>query len=198
MREPLMKELSFAALDFESAGGESGQNDVPIQVGIAVGTLGMADQGGLHLWQSYIYTERPILWSASKIHGIEKADLAGAPSFVDLWPQLKSLLSGRVIVGHNLGTERRFLREFPGHGFSPWVDTLLLARECVPGLDSYSLEAVVKALSLESKLQSFIPEGRWHQALYDAAGSWLILEYLVEAFDLKDCPLSFLGKSVRF
>jgi DNA polymerase-3 subunit epsilon len=52
-----------------------------------------------------------------------------------LWPEFKSRLSGAVVVAHGAGTEKRFLRACPLHGFGPWLDTLALSRAALPGLD---------------------------------------------------------------
>ena len=98
------------------------------------------------LWTSYIAVEKPVLWSASQVHGITTEMLADAPSFPSLWPELRSRLGQSVVVGHNPATERKFLRRFPGHGFGPWMDTLALGRMCVPGLADYSLSSLCGAL----------------------------------------------------
>lgn len=101
--------LHFAAIDFESAGAARGETDQPVQIGIAACSR-LEDEP--ELWTSYIAVEKPVLWSASQVHGITTEMLADAPSFPSLWPEIRSRLGQAVVVGHNPATERKFLRGF--------------------------------------------------------------------------------------
>lgn len=185
----LVGDCRFTAIDFESAGAARGRTDVPVQVGLA-GWSAFGRHGGTFV--SYLAADVPILWTARKVHGIRDEDLAGAPTLLELWPELKSRLSGAAVVAHGKGTEKRFLRSFPGHGFGPWVDTLLLARAAWPEMPDHSLSALCDALGLSSAVQSMLPGRRWHDALYDAVASLVLLEHLVDAFDLSARPLECL------
>ena len=79
--------LHFAAIDFESAGAARGETDQPVQIGIAACPR-LEDEP--ELWTSYIAVEKPVLWSASQVHGITTEMLADAPSFPSLWPEIRS------------------------------------------------------------------------------------------------------------
>ncbi len=186
-------ELTFSAIDFESAGAVPGDTDVPVQVGIAVERRGSAPE----FWDSYIFTDKPILWSASRVHGITREHLRQAPAYSSLWPDIRRHLQDAVVVGHNLGTEKKFLRTFPGHGFGPWLDTLVLSRECLPGLGDYSLGAVCELLELTPEIQLAVPGRGWHDALFDAAASLALLHYLLRELKLEGEPLYMLGSAVR-
>jgi DNA polymerase-3 subunit epsilon len=111
-------EISFAAIDFESAGIRRGSTEVPVQIGIALmHQLEISENFG-----SFLFTEEPITWAAQKVHGIRAKDLAGAPRLPELWPKIHHLLHDRWLVAHGSATERRFLRAFPFHGFGPgWI-----------------------------------------------------------------------------
>ena len=185
----LIGESRFTAIDFESAGAARGRTDVPVQVGLATWS---AAGGHGENFVSYLAAEVPITWSARKVHGIRDEDLAGAPGLLALWPRLKKSLAGAVVVAHGKGTEKRFLRAFPGHGFGPWVDTLLLARAAWPELPDHSLSALCEARGLSEKVADLIPGRRWHDALYDAAASLLLLEDLVSTFGLAGQPVDSL------
>jgi DNA polymerase-3 subunit epsilon len=185
----LIGECRFTAIDFESAGAARGQTDVPVQVGLAAWSQAA---GHGETFVSYLASEVPIAWSARKVHGIRDEDLAGAPGLLALWPELKRQLAGAVVVAHAKGTEKRFLRAFPGHGFGPWVDTLLLARAAWPELDGHSLSALCEARGLAERVAGMVPGRRWHDALYDAAGSLVLLEDLVREFGLEDKPVEWL------
>lgn len=198
MGAPILKaligELPYAAIDFESAGAAPGETDQPIQVGII-----RADSlfGAEQLFTTYISCNRPVRWSASKVHGITTADLQNAPSMLDLWGDFRRLLSGCVVVGHNPSTEQRFLRTFPAHGFGPWLDTLALARHCLPGMRDYSLGAVSSALRTEPEIERRVPGRTWHHALFDAVGSLEALRAIVLGLQLQERPLSAISFALK-
>lgn len=168
-------ETAFAAIDFESAGIRRGGTDVAVQIGLARMRAGeIVDSFG-----SFLATDEPITWSAQKVHGIRQEDLAGAPTLLALWPELKSRLGGQWIVAHGASTEKRFLRAFPFHGFGPWVDTLKLSRAVWPGQPSFALGDLCTSLGLEDELRSLHAGFRWHDALSDALASLLLLRRII-------------------
>jgi DNA polymerase-3 subunit epsilon len=188
---PLVRHSRFTAIDFESAGAARGVADSPVQVGLASWSL--ADGHGNN-FVSYLMTDRPVQWSARKVHGIGPEDLKDAPSLLSLWPELKVRLAGAVVVAHGKGTEKRFLRAFPGHGFGPWIDTLLLARAVWPELPDHSLGALCTQRCLTEKVRSIVPGKSWHDALFDAAASLVLLEHLVDELPLADLPAEHLAR----
>jgi DNA polymerase III subunit epsilon len=185
----LVRQCQFTAIDFESAGAARGKTDHPVQVGLACWSTAA---GHRDPFVSYLHTDQPILWAARKVHGIGPEDLAGAPALLSLWPDLKNRLSGAIVVAHGKGTEKRFLRAFPGHGFGPWLDTLLLARAAWPELPDHSLGAVCAGHGLSESIRSLVPGKSWHDALFDATASLVLLAYLVESHALADHPVAAL------
>jgi len=183
-------EASFAALDFESAGERPNEAGVPIQIGI----VWMEHLKPLpeSLYRSYLKAERPVTWSAQQIHGISDAELKDAPPLFSLWPELKRRLEGRWIVAHGAGTEKRYLRAFPMHGFGPWVDTLTLSRKILPGHPSYALSDLSQEFSLEQEAKVLLPDFRWHEALSDALASLLLLRKLIELSGISNHPTEVL------
>lgn len=177
----------FAAIDFESAGVAKGDTDTPIQIGIAV--MPGLELGAVESFVSYLHTDRPVTWQASQVHGITMKDLAGAPTMLNLWPEVKARLGGRLVVAHGAGTEKRFLRAYPMHGFGPWVDTLKLSRRFWPGVRDYSLETLIAAGGLKDELDEVCPGRRFHDALYDAMASLLVLRHVVCHAGLMDLPV---------
>ena len=182
----LIREIPFAALDFESAGERANEAGVPVQIGIAA-MEGLAPVAG-SFYRSYLRAERPVTWSARQIHGITADDLKDAPDLLSLWPEIKGRLGGRWIVAHGSGTEKRFLRAFPMHGFGPWVDTLTLSRKILPGRPSYALSDLVTAFALEGEIRAQLADFRWHEALSDAVASLFLLKKLIELAGITDHP----------
>jgi len=186
----MISKTTFAAVDFESAGAAKGKTDVPVQIGMGHWSL----KNGHHdPFVSFIRADRPITWAAQKVHGITTDDLAQAPAFMMLWPKIKATLGGsHVVVAHGYGTEKRYLRAFPAHGFGPWIDTLLLARAAWPDLPTHSLGDICEHFKLTEKVTTLVPDKTWHDALYDAIASLVLLEYLIDTFELADSPLATL------
>lgn len=194
MTDTPLAQLPWAAIDFESAGSAPGETDQPIQVGI-VRVPSLFAPG--ELFCTYIACDRPVRWSASRMHGITTAHLQGAPTMLSLWGDFRRLLSGCVVIGHNPSTEQRFLRTFPAHGFGPWLDTLALARHCMPTLVDYSLGAVCTALGAEPEVTRTVPGKSWHHALYDAVASLETLRAIVRGLQLESRPLSTLDFAMK-
>ena len=186
---PLVRQCRFTAIDFESAGAARGKTDSPVQIGLATWS---AENGHADAFTSYLFTDQPIQWSARKIHGIGPEHLADAPSLLSLWPELRNRLSGAAVVAHGKGTEKRFLRAFPGHGFGPWIDTLLLARAAWPELPDHSLGALCESQELTAEIQKIVPEKSWHDALFDAVASLVLLTRIIESHALADEPVDSL------
>lgn len=187
-------QLPCAAIDFESAGAAPGETDCPVQIGIVrVDTL----QGEPACFSSYIACPRKVCWSAAKVHGITNDILLDAPEFSALWPTMKRMLSGCVVIGHNPATEQRFLSSFPGHGFSPWLDTLVLARKAIPGLNDYSLGALCRLCGLEPSIHALVPGKTWHDALFDAAAALKLWQMLVRELHMEHATLAQLSFAVK-
>lgn len=193
--QQLIGQLSYAAIDFESAGAAPGETDQPVQVGIVrVDGLFAKEE---HYCQ-YIASERPVHWRASKVHGITSEQLKDATPMHGHWLELKRLLGGAVIVGHNLGTERKFLNAFPAHGFGPWLDSLTLARKLIPEAPDYSLGAICEALELKGEIKQLCPCKNWHDAHFDAVASLCLLRYIVRGLELDEQPLGMLDFAMKY
>jgi len=174
--------VAWAAIDFEGTGSAPGQSDEPVQVGIAVMAPGSGQPE--NLFRSYVRAGSRVTRAASAVHRITDRELEGAPPLGVLWPEIKSRLSGAVVVAHGAGTEKRFLRAFPMHGFGPWVDTLALARSALPDLPDHSLASVIDACGLGSAVRHVCPDHGWHDALFDAAASLVFLRHFLVHLEL--------------
>jgi DNA polymerase-3 subunit epsilon len=175
-------ETAWAAIDFESAGAAPGRSDEPVQVGLAVWRWGHEAPG--NFFRSQNRSDRRITRTARAVHGISDADVAAAPEMGSLWPEFRQRLAGAVVLAHGAGTEKRFLRSFPLHGFGPWVDTLGMARALLPGLPDHGLGTVIAALDLEERVRTLCPGLAWHDALFDAVACLVFLQHVVSVLDL--------------
>jgi DNA polymerase-3 subunit epsilon len=193
--EVTLEKSRFAALDFESAGYRPGASDEPVQIGIAImQNWNLEETSAL---RSYLRVRGEVTWAAAQVHGISRKDLSGAPSIQDLWPEIHSRLEGAVVVAHGAGTEKRFLRIFPTHGFGPWIDTLGLARRCYPDWESHRLGDLVSRLSLDKQIEQYCPGLKWHDAYFDAVASLVLLRRLVADASLEEMKLRDFLKSLQ-
>ena len=174
-----LKNLEFASIDFESTGHREGIGDEPIQVGIAVMKGFEIDKSSF--FRSYIKpsNDLQITSRSQSVHRIKNEQLEKSPILIELWPKINELLSKRVVVAHGAGTEKRFLRSFPMHGFDIWIDTLQLAKKVLPESTDYSLGALIHDIGANEDLKTICPELDWHDALFDAVASLFLLKELL-------------------
>lgn len=99
-----LEEYLYAAVDVETTGLFVGYHHRVIEVGVVLFDL----EGGVHgEFESLINPRRDV--SAEEIHGLSASDLAYAPSFEELCPEIISALTGRVLVAHNARFDSEFL-----------------------------------------------------------------------------------------
>jgi len=111
--------------------------------------------------------DEPIKHFASRIHGLSSRDVADAPKFDHIAPQVRRALGGAVFVAQNAHVDAGLLARKLGDAWpDPEVfDTLKLARRLLPGQKSYRLGELVASLNLAEGLPGgLVP----HRAAYDA------------------------------
>lgn len=174
-----LKNLEFASIDFESTGHREGIGDEPIQIGIAVMKEFEIDKNSF--FRSYIKpsNDLQITSRSQSVHRIKNEQLEKSPVLYELWPKINELLGKRVVVAHGAGTEKRFLRSFPMHGFDIWIDTLQLAKKVLPESTDYSLGALIEDINANEQIKAICPGLDWHDALFDAVASLFLLKKLL-------------------
>ncbi len=113
---------------------------------------------------------------ASHVHGIDAAEVAGAPPFAAVADQVLAALQGSILVAHAAAWDVGFLAaECRRAGLAlevdHWLDTLVLARRAF-AFHSYSLDALCRELAIE--------RGRAHRAESDVAALRAVFERCVE------------------
>ncbi|MCL1888586.1 MAG: 3'-5' exonuclease [Kiritimatiellaeota bacterium] len=173
--------MQLTAIDFETTGHVPGWPNEPWQVGVF--QFCGRDLQPATAYESLLRVapDRPFNFAAPGRHAQMRAELATAPTPHDIWPGLFSRLQGRVLVAHNIATERNLLaRIAPLHSFQ-WIDTLRLARTAYPTLASKALEDLIPALGLAPELARLMPGRQPHDALHDAAACALLLRHLLSS-----------------
>jgi DNA polymerase-3 subunit epsilon len=162
--EIALSALRLAAIDFESLPDPHGSH-FPVQIGIALGS-----------WTTFEGSwESPL--SDAALAGAKDAP-EHAPRLLELWPRVRESLAGRWILAHGIGTEKRFLRAFPGHRFGPWIDTLRWSRAVYPTMPSHSLSDLCEALGVAERLRAEKIPGTWHDARFDAIACLFLIQHV--------------------
>jgi len=174
-----LRGVPIAVIDFETTGSVPGYADEPWQVGMVMvegGRVCMETAFESLLRVGY----RPFNRYAPGRHAQVRDDLCVAPSLAELWGVISERVGYRSVAAHNVATEKKFLSAaFPLHPFGPWIDTLVLCRRTWPGLESYALEDLLRVLGLKGRVDALCPGREAHDALYDAVGAAVVLEYIL-------------------
>ncbi|WP_017570074.1 3'-5' exonuclease [Nocardiopsis halotolerans] len=166
-------DLEYAVLDMETTGLEprEGARIVEIAVVRVRGDGKLVEE-----FSTLVDPRAPV--GGQEFHGIGEGDTVGAPTAAQVTPRLTELLSGAVVVGHNLDFEQRFLAaELVPAGLPTGQSGLctLRALRSQVELDRYSLPKASYRLSGDW------PTGQ-HTALGDArACAKLLAEMLANA-----------------
>ena len=67
-----------------------------------------------------------------------------------------------------------------------------IARAAWPALAQFSLGELVEHFKLTQKVKAIHPDRRWHDALYDATASVILLDHLITSLSLQDKALDLL------
>lgn len=121
-------------------------------------------------WVQRFHPDGPV--GATHIHGITERDVANAPRFIELLPEINNRLAGTVIVAHNARFDLAFLRaEYTRAGWTlPWLEpvcTLHASHHYLPGLNRRRLPDCCAALGVQHVAA--------HSALGDARSTTQIL-----------------------
>lgn len=167
-----LAELRFVALDVETTGLDSLADRV-----VEVGAVRFGREGLLGEYQQLVNPGRPISPDATAIHGITSEEVASSPPFAEVLPETIKFFGDSVLIAHNAPFDMGFFdAAFARAGVepprNPILCTLQLARAAFPGLNGYSLEALVGRLGISA--------GKHHRALADAVHSAEVFRRCVE------------------
>lgn len=154
--------MTFTAIDFETA---TGKRNSACAVGIVTVENGQISEEFYSLIQPPGNT---YFGMNIAVHGIHPADTANAPTFEELYPEIKPRLRGRRLVAHNESFDRSVLRRTMEYYELDYTELGLTERwECTmriykaKGFMPYKLNACCERLGIAL---------RHHEALSDAIG----------------------------
>lgn len=97
-------DLPLCVIDVETTGASFSYGDRMVEIGVVRLERGAVAQ----TYQQLLNPGRPISGGASAVTGISNDMLIGQPAFGDVWPAVKRLIQGAVLVGHNVGFDIGF------------------------------------------------------------------------------------------
>jgi DNA polymerase-3 subunit epsilon/ATP-dependent DNA helicase DinG len=172
-----MAKRSFVALDLETTG-----LDARVDAIIEVGAVRFAfDPGGgpfgcqvLERFVTFVNPRRAIPLRITQLTGIRDADVASAPTFDRVIPELLAFVGPDVeaVLAHNASFDFSFLQAANISFHRPTQDTFELAAMLLPGRASYSLGELTRSLQ--------IPLSEAHRALDDAEATAHLFTYLMQ------------------
>ena len=138
--------MQFTAIDFETANSDRAS---VCSVGLA-----FVHEGRLAGGFSQLIRPDPLLFEPfnESIHGISAADVRSAPTFVQFWPTLWSLVNG-PLVAHNAAFDISVLRHALDQGAMSYPDTeyfctRIIAKLVWPHHATFALDHVAQSLGI--------------------------------------------------
>lgn len=96
------RDRNWLVLDTETTGLDNHAEIVEIAI---------LDPDGHTIFESLIHPAHPIPHSATLIHGITNEDVAHAPTWRQVYPQLKKILSSKLILIYNAKFDTRLIEQ---------------------------------------------------------------------------------------
>jgi DNA polymerase III epsilon subunit family exonuclease len=135
------KGSELVVVDTETTGRDPKVADL-----IEIGAVRVRDGQVVDRFSTFVNPGREIF--GAQMHGITDADVAGAPVAREAAEKLLAFIAGAPVVGHNIGFDLGFLDRAlgePGKFIAGgYFDTLVIAREAYPDLESYKLGDVAR------------------------------------------------------
>lgn len=142
---------------------------------------------------SLVNPEKEIQPFVVKLTGINNAMLRSAPKFYEVAKRIIEITQDCILVAHNTSFDYRILRtEFTRLGYDfirPTLCTVELSKKLIPGMDSYSLGKLVRALG--------IPVTDRHRASGDAIATVKLFKLLLSKDVEKEIVISSIKAEIK-
>ncbi len=144
-------------------------------------------------FSTLVNPEMPIPYRASKVNNIYDDMVADAPLFEQALADFDAFIGDRILVGHNIHTfDMKFLwrdaEKYWGKSIAnDYIDTLPLARQCLPQLVGYKLTDLASYyhISIDGAHRALADCGM-NQKIFEKLGAELASRK--SAGNLKTCP----------
>ncbi|MEJ8306411.1 exonuclease domain-containing protein [Saccharibacillus sacchari] len=169
--------MDFVAIDFETANSKRA----------SVCAVGLVEVRGGRIVDEYYTLVNPhddFDYFCIAVHGITPDQVEDAPSFADIWPEMRSRIEGRVLVAHNASFDMSVLRRSTEeYGLElphiQYMCSFLLSRKIWPAMPNHKLNTVASQLGLSAF--------KHHDAIEDARTSAKIMLRCMAEGEASDC-----------
>lgn len=176
----------YVVFDLETTGTSCLADQV-----VEISAIKVEDHQVVDEFSTLVNPERRIPYYATEVNGITDDMVADAPTFDTVLYDFLEFIGDLPLVGHNIHTfdlpfiyrdSEKFFGRVPENDY---VDTLKMARLCLPELSNYKLTDLAEHFGIET-------EGA-HRALCDCRMNQLVYEHLGEILNsgtvtIKKCP----------
>lgn len=175
----------YVVFDLETTGISPNYDEV-----VEISALKVRDGKVVEEFSTLVNPKRRIPYGASSVNGITDEMVADAPVFSEVLEQFYNFVGDDVLVGHNIHTfdmkflYRDSLRYFGQVPDNDYVDTLMIARNCLPGLRHHRLTDLAQHYGLSTVGA--------HRALKDCYMNQQVFEKLAE--ELKPLQAKAAGR----
>ena len=178
----------YAILDIETTGGQFNEEGITEIAIYKFDGREVVDQ-----FISLVNPEKEIQPFVVKLTGINNAMLRSAPKFYEVAKRIIEITQDCILVAHNTSFDYRILRtEFTRLGYDfirPTLCTVELSKKLIPGMDSYSLGKLVRALG--------IPVTDRHRASGDAIATVKLFKLLLSKDVEKEIVISSIKAEIK-
>lgn len=167
----------YAIIDVETTGGKASRDRITeIAIVLHDGTQ------IIEAWESLINPETPIPWNITVLTGINDEMVEKAPRFFEVARKIVEMTEGAIFVAHNARFDYSFIgEEFKRLGYTftrRQLCTLRLARQTLPGLHAYGLDALSRHFNIHNNAR--------HRAMGDVQATIKVLEYILQHEDNRE------------
>ncbi len=178
----------YCILDIETTGGQFNEEGITEIAIYKYDGREVVDQ-----FISLVNPEKEIQPFVVKLTGINNAMLRSAPKFYEVAKRIIEITQDCIVVAHNSSFDYRILRtEFTRLGYDfirPTLCTVELSKKLIPGMESYSLGKLVRALG--------IPVTDRHRASGDALATVKLFKLLLTKDTEKEILISSIKAEIK-
>lgn len=166
----------FISIDLETTGLMPREDRI-----IEIGAVKYRNGVEVDRFHSLIHPERSLPERITELTGIQEAELEKQPRFQEISKELLFFLEEDVLMAHHISTDYAFLKRAvlnlaleKGSFEKKGIDTLKIARQCLPSMESRSLSALCEYYKIDLNA---------HRALEDARATAEIYLRMAEEFE---------------
>ncbi|WP_433300934.1 3'-5' exonuclease [Actinoplanes sp. CA-030573] len=168
--------MELVAIDLEGSGAQDRDHEAILEIALVPIVDWQPDMTMAYC--TLVNPQRPMPRRPWISPGLTDDSLRTAPTIATVEPELAHRINGKYLVGHNVGVDWRLLhRRCPAITPAGLIDTLRLARTIEPNTQ-HGLATLLERHGLTSRVHRLAPGSAPHRALWDTAGSALLLATL--------------------